>query len=201
MTPISLGIFASAANVAGSSFDSIATVSVGSGGSAFVEFTSIPSTYTHLQIRGIAKKEGTGDDGANYLEYQINGDTGSNYANHWLLGTGSAATAGNQTSASTGRIPLYMLGYTSGSGMTTTLGGFVIDILDYKDTNKYKTTRSLAGIDTNGVATANGQNVALGSSLWMNTNAITSIKLFNGNQGIDVAQYSHFALYGIKAAA
>jgi hypothetical protein len=202
VTPISLGIFASAnTTVEAGDFQSIATVTVGSGGAANVEFTSIPSTFTHLQIRGITKKEGANDDGANYLEFQVNSDTGSNYANHWLLGNGSAVSAGSQTSNTTGRLPLYMLGYTNGTGMTTTLGGFVVDILDYKDTNKYKTIRCLAGTDTNGVATVNGQNIAIGSSLWMSTSAITSIKLFNGNTGIDLAQYSHFALYGIKGPA
>jgi len=197
-----LGILASAitGNLSTNSYESIATVTVGSGGADNVEFTSIPATFTHLQIRAIAKNEGATDAGANFLEFQVNSDTGSNYANHWFLGNGSAASTGNQTSNSTGRIPLYMLGYTNGTGMTTTLGGTVVDILDYKNTNKYKTIRSLAGINTNGVATVNGQNVALGSSLWMSSTAITSIKLFNGNTGIDIAQYSSFALYGIKGA-
>jgi hypothetical protein len=36
------------------------------------------------------------------------------------------------------------------------------------------------------------------SSLWMSTSAITSIKLYP-NTG-NWAQYSHFALYGIKGA-
>ena len=37
------------------SFSSIATVTVGSGGSSTVSFISIPQTYKHLQLRGIAK--------------------------------------------------------------------------------------------------------------------------------------------------
>jgi hypothetical protein len=48
-----LGIIASSRLAAVGDFESIATVSVGSGGAADVEFTSIPATYTHLQIRGI----------------------------------------------------------------------------------------------------------------------------------------------------
>ena len=38
---------------AGGDFESIATVTVGGGGAASIEFTSIPGTYQHLQIRGI----------------------------------------------------------------------------------------------------------------------------------------------------
>ena len=36
-------------------YESIATVSVGAGGTSAVEFTTIAGTYSHLQIRGIAK--------------------------------------------------------------------------------------------------------------------------------------------------
>ena len=41
--------------------------------------------------------------------------------------------------------------------------------------------------------------IALGSGLWQSTNAITSIKLVSG-LALNVTQYSHFALYGIKSA-
>ena len=52
-----LGIIASSisGNLDANDFESIATVSVGSGGAANVEFTSIPATFTHLQIRAILK--------------------------------------------------------------------------------------------------------------------------------------------------
>jgi hypothetical protein len=49
-----LGIIASAitGNLVTTSYESIETVTVGSGGSATVlTFSSIPATYTHLQIR------------------------------------------------------------------------------------------------------------------------------------------------------
>jgi hypothetical protein len=45
-----LGIIASSKlTAAAGDFESIATVTVGSGGSAVISFTSIPSTYAHLQ--------------------------------------------------------------------------------------------------------------------------------------------------------
>jgi hypothetical protein len=52
-----LGIIASAitGNLVTTSYESIATVTVGGGGAATVAFTSIPATYTHLQIRGIGR--------------------------------------------------------------------------------------------------------------------------------------------------
>ena len=61
-----LGILASSYPQApATNFDSIATVTVGAGGSSSITFSSIPSTYTHLQIRFMAKETavGSGVDG------------------------------------------------------------------------------------------------------------------------------------------
>jgi hypothetical protein len=160
------------------SFESIATTTVGSSGVSNVEFTSIPSTYTHLQIRGIFRQTG----GDQWNSIQFNGDTGSNYATHNLYGTGAsavseAAAPGTNTLLGNGAQPI----------------PFVIDILDYANTNKFKTTRLLWGMDSNG-----GGYIMFGSHLWRNTNAITSVKI-NGVSS-NFAQYSSFALYGIKGA-
>jgi hypothetical protein len=168
-------------------FESIATVTVGSGGAANVEFTSIPATYTHLQVRGIGRSTRTAtiDD----LGIRINSDTGSNYAYHILRGDGAsviAAAGATQTTGYAGRIA-------AASATSSVFGVAVIDILDYANTNKYKTIRGLAGSDNNG----NG-NVEFGSTLWMNTNAITNILLYPPS--FNFAQYTHFALYGIKGA-
>lgn len=185
MSPI-LGIWASAQQPAlnATSFESIATVTVGAGGSAYAEFTSIPSTYTHLQIRSIAKSSTT----AGRIDIQFNSDTGTNYANHFLDGTGSSVSAGAETS--NGKISIYYL--MTASTNANMFSGGVIDILDYKNTNKYKTLRALVGNDQNGSG-----DITLQSGLWQNTNAITSIKLTP--QTGNLAQYSSFALYGIKA--
>ncbi len=69
------------ARVADNSYESIATVNVGSSGSSFVEFTSIPSTYKHLQIRANSRYTGYQNSGA-AVYLQFNGDTGSNYSLH-----------------------------------------------------------------------------------------------------------------------
>jgi len=181
-----LGILASSVPAAAGDYESIATVTVGSGGAANVEFTSIPSTYAHLQIRALTFRTSEG----NSLKVQYNSDTGNNYARHSIYGSGSAAAASATTSTSFVEL--------AWAGKTVTSGGSaaVMDILDYKDTNKYKTSRSLFGYDLNGSG-----YVVLASGLWMNTNAITSIKITPDNPANgDFLQYSHFALYGIKSA-
>jgi len=168
-----------------SSYESIATVTVGSP-VGYAEFTSIPSTFTHLQIRLI----GNVPAGATSLQVQFNSDTtNANYFFHELYGSGSAVAA----TAKTGTQPLY-LQYWGGLPSTANIyGAGVIDILDYTNTNKYKTVRSLGGYDANGSG-----YLMFDSGLWMNTNAITSIKLAPSPNSF--AQYSSFALYGIKGA-
>jgi hypothetical protein len=189
MSPLApLGIFAKPAAAAGD-YESIATVTVGSGGSASVTFSSIPADYSHLQIRGIVRTERTGIVNDTLYVY-FNTDTANqdNYARHILYGTGASALAAGDVDNS---------GVTTAAANDATSGvfaGFVIDILDYANTNKNTTVRTLAGFDNNG----SGQ-VRLGSTLWVNTAAITTIK-FDNSGGNDIAQYSHFALYGIKGA-
>ena len=170
------------------SYESIATVSVGSGGSATISFSSIPSTYKHLQIRSIARTNYTGGNNDGY-KVNFNSDTGNNYAWHQLGASGAAVFA--QQSSSTGTI---YVGYVaSNSAISNNFGASVIDILDYANTNKYKTLRNLTGTDNNG----NGA-LTLGSGLWQNTNAISSISITQWD-GTSFLQYSQFALYGIKS--
>jgi hypothetical protein len=73
----------------------------------------------------------------------------------------------------------------------------VIDILDYTNTNKYTTLRSLSGWNKNNSALTN--DIRLSSGLWMNTNAVTTIRLYV-NDGLNLSWYtgSTISLYGIK---
>ena len=181
-----IGIIASSGVAASTSaYESIATTTVGSGGASSVTFSSIPSTYTHLQVRGISRSAGAGQN----MLLQLNGDTGSNYAYHNLYGDGSSAQAASATTQSSS-----YAGYVPASSSTANaFGGFVLDILDYANTSKYKTIRSLNGTDLNGSGL-----MVFTSGLWMNTVATTSLTFYT-NAG-NLAQYSSFALYGIKGA-
>ena len=186
MTSI-LGIYASSMKGESNSYESIATVTVGGGGSSSISFTSIPSTYQHLQVRGIARstRSQTGD----YIALQLNSDTGSNYAYHGLTGDGSTASAyglATQTFMDVERAA-------AASATASVFGASVFDILDYANINKYKTMRNLGGFDNNGSG-----EIYLTSGLWLNTNAVTTITLKVQGGTSNFAQYSSFALYGIK---
>lgn len=167
--------------VVATDFESIATTTVGAGGSSTVTFSSIPSTYTHLQIRGLYQSSANG-------VVRFNSDsTYTNYRSHYLEGNGSTVSSGTVQNASyTG-----LLAITGIANATSIFGGAIIDILDYANTNKYKTVRSLNGIDKNGSGLLD-----FDSGLWMNTAAISSITL--ESLGTTFSQYSSFALYGIK---
>jgi len=163
-------------------------VQVGSGGSASISFTSIPATYTHLQIRGIARSNASSDTD-DVLVLRFNGDSGANYAFHRLRGDGTSATSvgyGSELAAHGG----YVAGNSGGS-----FGTVVLDIFDYASTSKYKTLRSISGAD-NGGSTG---RINFTSSLWRSATAITSIA-FGPAYGSIYNQFSSFALYGIKGA-
>ena len=162
----------------GGNYTSIATQTVGSGGASSVTFSSIPNTYTHLQIRAIAI---VGSSAINPL-LTFNGDSGSNYSWHQMYGSGSSA--GASASASYTGIGGPYTGHTQ-------FGPQVWDILDYTNTNKNKTVRVLGGSDENGSG-----YVGLNSGLWINTAAITSINI--SSVSLNFNQYTTFALYGVK---
>jgi hypothetical protein len=170
------------------SYDALASVTVPSGGVSSVTFAGIPTGYSHLQIRYIAKNNRT-SSALGYSAVQFNSDTGSNYAWHDIYGQGSSA--GTDANASQTSM---LLGLSSGaSGNANCFGAGVIDILDYA-TNKNKTCRSLSGYDQNS-NDANGQ-IRFLSGLWLSTNAINSITIADSSYAWQ--QYSSFALYGVK---
>jgi hypothetical protein len=159
------------------SYESIQTVTVGAGGVGSITFTTIPSTYKHLQIRAAAQISTSSGS----CPVEFNSDTNSsNYYQHVLFGSGASAGAASGNNNT--------FGFQLDSAQP---GAGVMDILDYTNTNKYTTVRTLSGNDTNG-----GGYITLRSGLWSNTAAITNIRIYPASGNFN--QYSSFALYGIK---
>ena len=190
MSPL-LGIYASSnyqrvAPDSGAMFP-IATVNVGSATSTLT-FSSIPSTYKHLQIRGIMRTSRTA--GPDLLSMRFNSDTGSNYSDHFLIGDGSTASTDKDVSATFINVQRSASDF-NGSSI---FAAYTIDILDYASTSKAKTTRALAGYDANG----SGQ-VVLNSGAWYNSStAINRIDLILPSYTTNFNQYTQFGLFGIK---
>ena len=183
-----LGITASSKLGVTGAFESIATAT-GTGSSGTITFSSIPSTYQHLQIRINARCLNTGT-AANQVRIQFNSDTGSNYARHSLYGDGSTVTAAGNASQTSILCPLAI----TQNGTTANIhSGLIMDIHDYISSTKNKTLRIFNGQDLNGSG-----HVNLNSGLWMSTNTINSITIFLPSDNFTTS--STFALYGIRGA-
>jgi len=183
---IAAGVYGVGVAPSTNSYESIATVSVGLLGSPSIDFTSISSSYKHLQLRLMARG-GVGSSNSSYINLNLNNDSSGVYAAHQLFGDGSSASSNAFASQNT----IYTNRIAGGSTTSSTFGVIVIDLLDYSVTTKYKTIRALGGYDDNGSG-----RVALTSGLYQSTSAINRITLTP--EAGSFPQYSSFALYGIK---
>ncbi len=189
-----LGSLSSGVAAATGSYESIASAT-GTGSNPTITFNSFPSTYAALQLRLMVKSTDTGSP-MTQMRIRFNSDTGSNYSYHRLIADGSAVSA--YGAASQSAVIIDGIAITSYTGINASnFSAGIIDILDYASTTKNKTVRTFSGADRNGVATGDTA-IALNSSAWLNTNAITSIDvLINGG---NFASNSVVSLYGIKGA-
>ena len=162
--------------------DALAAVTVPSGGVSTVTFSAIPSTYTHLQVRLI--NDVTANDDS--IRAQFNSDTGANYSWHTMYADGN-----NVYSDFNGVSSTFYGTFSRGGNANGAFTASVVDILDYQNTNKYKTIISLTGKTNN----TDGL-LWLSSGLWRSTNAINSIKLYPISGSFK--EFSSFALYGIR---
>jgi hypothetical protein len=164
-------------------FVKIASVTVGSGGAASIDFTSIPATYTDLCL--LVSARGTRANANDALAITYNSTT-SGESSRELFGTGSAVGSGGDPSG------MY-LGYISGDNATaSTFGSSTLYIPNYAGSNN-KSSSADSVSENNATAAAS----SLEANLWANSAAITSIKL-EPFLGDTVMQYSTATLYGIK---
>ncbi len=170
-------------------FESIATVT-GDGSATTLTFSSIPSTYQHLQIRVLGRTTSTSTL-IKPLILWLNGvNTGTSYARHQIWGTGSSVLVNGAADQ-----PYWDFADTLGTDAYASglMGVSIIDIHDYASTSKYKTMRAFSGCDTNTTA----GKIWLSSGLYKSTTAISSVSLNSLNA---FTSGSTFALYGIKGA-
>ena len=163
----------------------INTVTVGVGGSSTITFSSIPSTYTDLQIMISGRSNDVAIHGPIALTF--NGTTG-NWSQRYLLGDGSTATAGTNA---------YGLNPNSGWGgyvtatnaTSNTFSNTMLYISNYAG-NTYKSVSVDSVSETNAT---NGVQL-LEAALWSNTSAISSVTLTSSGSFV---QYTTASIYGI----
>jgi hypothetical protein len=167
-----------------SAFDSLGAVLLSASASS-VTFSNIPQTYTHLQLRVSAKNTLTNNYTANFY-MRFNGDSTTLYNNHGIYGNGTSAVP----NIPSGTNPVFAIWGLSGSAQFATS---IIDILDYTNTSKFKTVKTLMGTDN-----VSAGILGLESGTWRSNNAITSItfSMADGDQAF--ASNSQLSLYGVK---
>lgn len=163
-------------------YEAIATVTVGSGGASSIDFTSIANTFTDLAIAFSVRGTLNAGSGVSYL--QFNGDTTSaNYSYRRLLGSGSGASSASGDD--------FVIDVVQGDNATaSTFGSEYIYIPNYAGSNNKSVSNDFVG-ENNGTLAYMG----FMAFIWKNTAAITSIKL-SGNGSFK--QYTTATLYGIK---
>lgn len=171
-----------------SSYELISTNIVSGSSTTVLEFTSIPQSYKHLQVR-YTNRTSASSTGQASTRLGFNGNYAGNFTYHRLYGNGSSVLSEGGTG-----LNVSITGFVTGANAATNnFAAGVIDILDYSSTTKYKTFRSLAGL------TASTDNrVSLASGVFLqNTNALTSM-FFSFDDGTNFVAGSRFSLYGIK---
>jgi len=192
MSFIPLGILAASGAGGGGAYESIATAT-GTGSSGTITFSSIPSTYTSLQIRIMSKSTRTASTGTNDAFLRLNNDTGSNYAYHDLYGDGTSAGASG--AATQTAIRIQRIAVSSGTGLSNMMGVAIVDLHDYASTTKNKTVRNISGADLNGVTSG---SMWLSSGLWQSTTAVNRLDLYFSGENFTTTTV--VSLYGIKGA-
>jgi hypothetical protein len=162
-----------------------------SSGATSITFSSIPSNYVSLQIRGIYKDTSTTDYGFGVNLLGRANTITSGYTKHNLYGNGSSALATGGTGE--GYINFGGCYMSSGGSYTNMFSPIIIDIHNYVNTTQNKTIRYLTGNDANQAST--NRTMSLGSNLIQSTAAITSFTLYPADSGF--ATGSTFALYGM----
>jgi hypothetical protein len=186
MSLLPLGLLSQGGGAAAGAFELIQTAN-GTGSSGIIDFTSIPATYQHLQIRYTAKNTSALAN----MNITFNGVTSANYARHSVSANSNAIAAASATSANN----ISLLNAITASTIANTATGGVIDILDYATANKNRVLRAMYGVvDTSSTTSF----MYLASGFLNATTAVSSITLTASANNF--ATMSRFSLYGIKGS-
>ena len=164
-------------------YELIASTTVGSGGSASVTFSSISSSYTDLKIVYSCRSSVV----YNEVHFQFNSSS-SSYSGKILSGNVSSASSFNGGSSEIQGSMSVPSGYTS-----NTFANGEIYIPNYTSSNNKSV--SMDSVQENNSSSATMQ---LAAGLWSNSSAISSIRFFPATDTGTLVQYSTFYLYGIK---
>jgi len=157
------------------------------GGETSFTFSSIPQTYTSLQLR-VLVRDTQAVNGQRISKITFNGVGGTSYNQNTINGNGSSVTAG----ASNGNSYLSPTASMGASATANVFGAGIMDIQDYTNTTNNKTAKWVAGSQDKANAGVGISEV--GSGVFVNTSAITSVTV---SAITAFVAGSTFALYGV----
>jgi hypothetical protein len=161
-------------------YEIIAKVNVGSGGTANIELTSIPSTYTDLKLVVSDRSNRSGGNDAFFVYFN---NSTSGYSGKRLFGNGNGSVTSD---TSTGIID------DGNTATANTFSNIEIYIPNYAGSNNKSFSADAIQEDNQSNAYA-----SFNAILWSNTASITSIKLVP-ETGTGFVEHSTAYLYGIK---
>jgi hypothetical protein len=165
-------------------YEIIGSVTVGSGGTSYIEFTSIPSTYTDLLLKFSARTSSNYGSAFAQTDMTLNG---TGYASDRVLygfnGTSASNTGGVGTT----------YGVTSSTATANTFGNAEIYIPNYAG-SAVKTSSSDGVSESNSAASI----CSINATRFSVTAAVTSLRITPTSSAGTWAEHSTAYLYGIK---
>lgn len=166
-----------------------------------ITFSSIPSTYEHLQIRASLRDSGTGNYSAVKMWFATGGgshDTGTNYTFHQIYGYGSTIKSEMSTNYNHARAYGLAANDTSPWVKNPVFSTCNILLIDYANTSKNTTWEHNGYSHVSHDYTNYETFASFGGGMWNNTGAVD--KIVFGCEGAPYLRGSTITLYGIKAA-
>jgi hypothetical protein len=166
-------------------FTLIQAVTVGAGGAASIDFTSIPNTYTDLQVVLSVRS------GASFTRrvptLTVNGSSANDYRDLYLLGNGSSASSAQDVPPQPNML---IWDAPAANATANTFSNIGVYIPNYASTTTYKSISSDGVTEDNAAA----NTMAFVAALYMQNTAISRLTfVVQGN----FVQHSTAYLYGI----
>lgn len=187
---IPFGVFSAGAGTSfASDYELIETISISNNSTVNFFFNSIPQDYKHLQIRYAART--TYPSSPYTPSIYVNGyNAGKTGATHLLEGNTSTVISASYSSVTY----IDMGAVATGASPTNAFGAGVIDILDYTNTSKNKTVKTLSGM----VESGSSSRVRLSSGFHIMTTAVSSLEFSTNSGSYFWTSGSRFSLYGVR---
>jgi len=168
----------------------ISSLTVGSGGTSSIQFTSIPNTYTDLLLKLSLRSTNSAGWNNAPIRLQFNSETGG-YSNLTIRGNGSSVSSSSNDYAGTSRMFVGEGAATpSGSSM---FGNAEVYIPNYTwDKNKSVSVESIRALD------GGNADLNITAGLLTANSAITSITIETYTPNSGWTEYSTAYLYGIN---